>query len=48
MMKNFIVVYASLLATVVDRLEPDEVDSFISLGVAIHRRTNFIPVSSGE
>ena len=38
-MKDLGAVYALLLASVADRLEPDEVESFVALGVAIHRRT---------
>jgi len=37
-MRDLVAVYAMLVAAASDRLEPGEIDSFVALGVALHRR----------
>ncbi|MDR6215310.1 hypothetical protein [Paracidovorax wautersii] len=37
-MRDLVAVYAMLVAAASDRLDPGEIDSFVALGVAIHRR----------
>ncbi len=40
--------YAYLLASISDRLEPGELESFISVGVALKRSVRWIPMSKGS
>lgn len=37
-MRDPVAVYAMLVAAASERLEPGEIDSFVALGVALHRR----------
>lgn len=46
--RDIAVTYAHLLATISDRLDPGELESFISIGVALKRSVRWIPMVKGS
>ncbi len=45
--RDIAVTYAHLLASISDRLDPSELESFISIGVALKQSVRWVPMSKG-
>jgi len=46
--RDIAVTYAHLLASISDRLDPSELESFISIGVALKQSVRWVPISKGS